>query len=206
MNKMNKKSRKWFDLAYEHSGGKIPFCFFTKEILNTWLEHFFGRNDSEFFSDLIKRNKRFVETMPSEKEFLEEKRRVLKSAIPHLRNYLPFIDTAITFGSIRGDIDIGLIKYGNFSKEQNMKILYPGERLMAKYPLIDWNSLPVFSSASGNGLTLKIITSRCDDVSKSKLLSKVEKDYIKETISRASILWGDKRELANMTSCLEEYI
>jgi hypothetical protein len=144
---MKQQSRKWFDNAYEHLRSLLkeyevpmPLCFYY--LLDVPALPRGGTKP-------LKERVRARLALPSKREFLEEKTRILLEAVPRIQEAFPKIRTLIEFGRIRGDID--LIAFS----ESPIRYSDLPENLMSTYPLIDWNTLSEFRSTNARNFYIR---------------------------------------------------
>ena len=196
---MNIRDRQWFDKAYEFTSGLFPFGLVTGEPDRAEID-FLTRYQASAsqLAGVEEIARRFYETLPPITAFDEEKQRLLPLIIPEIRKTIPSAHTGIVFGAIRGDIDIGLIG----PRRVNLEIkqyLTRDRTLIEKFPIVDWDGLNFFTSPEGYQLAEKIAKSRML-LKKTKVLGSDERYYVNQTIERASLLWGNPRELGSMKS------
>lgn len=190
---MKKESRKWFKLAYRLTSGVLPFSILTsKDLTKEHLKKIVPFADEDFLTAIVERVPVFYEKLPSSQDFIEEKNRIFRKLIPELKQKLSFVETAVLFGSLRNDIDIGLIS----EKEIPDEIISRDDRIITKYPIVDWNALSYFVSKNGYELAERIAGTRL--ILKENTLDKNEIAYIKGTIYNSKVLWGDEKQLQLM--------
>ena len=204
---MNDSSRRWFDYAYRFIGGNFPFCILTgilpietyKEIKGSWPE--------EVLREVKERAEIFYSKLPSEKDFLEEKGRIYPDLRRDLKALLPSIETSITFGSVKGDIDVGFISSQTISEDILEGLIYGGADIVKKYPIVDWDGCFKFRARDGHELASQIEGSRLDStkVLKPEELSEDEMLYIADTILNARLLFGNSGELEKMVSFICDF-
>ncbi|MEA3329494.1 MAG: hypothetical protein U9Q06_02005 [Nanoarchaeota archaeon] len=194
---MKRKSRKWFNLAYKCTEGVIPFGILTGPNTLDDLRKVFGADSSdEELLEIRKILNDFYMKIPSEEDFVEEKQRVLTDLPSDLHSIFPYASTAIYFGSIIGDLDIGLITEQKINEDKLIKTIRENTDTVRKYPLVDWEGILYFCSMNGLELSSRIAKSRVQTTGK-KLDTK-ERQYVRETILGAQVLWGDYSELEKM--------
>jgi hypothetical protein len=200
---MLQESRKWFDSAYKFTEGILPFGYVTGEFQEDNLKRL-ARNQLDS-NELIKLGewiRSFHKNLPPKEDFKEEKEAVLSYLVPDLKKKLYFVDAAILFGRIVGDIDIGLIDYDCHDKEFS-EAVYLGCEIVKKYPIVDWDALYFFKSKNGKELASKILSSRL--LPNQTRLDNGELEYVKQTVYTARLLWGNENELASMKNYIEGF-
>lgn len=187
--------QRWFgDVYFVINELDMPFGFFTSYVEMSDLKRSFPKWEERELAFLEKVIKKYQKKKPSEKAFLEEKEKIIPSLKNDLQERLPFVETAVQFGSTIGDIDIGLIALKGKEEVYN---LATDPKIRKQYPLVDWNSLIYFRSIYGFGITSKMADSRTI-VTGRKKLSIVEKKYITDTVNNSQLLWGDPECLNSM--------
>jgi len=202
---MNQESREWFDKAYEFTGGMFPFGILTGYVDVKDMRRIcqkFTMTEEEFNKIRYIANQ-FYKKIPSKEDFNEEKKNILKTFIPEIREKLNFVESAIHFGRIQGDIDIGLISSYGISDDQIFCTIQPGCEFVKKYPIVDWDSLVYFKSRNGNELASRINNSRLISEN-TKKMNRKQFEYIENTIYNARLLWGDIKELDEMKKHLKK--
>ncbi len=199
---MKPESREWFDVAYKVTRG-VPFGFVTGHVCDRFIRMYFGNDTPYGMVERLKHiSRHFAEKMPPEEDFEEEKTRVLGTLAPELRRKLPFVDTAVYFGTVRGDIDIGLISREGIPDEQLFGAIPPKDPVVKGYPIVDWGAVDRFRSASGGELATKIRDSRLAHLGVTELPPE-EHEYVKGVVYGAKLLWGDEVELEAMRLAFE---
>ncbi len=218
MHVMSPEARRWFDSVYDGirgTGFVHPFGNFTNEVTDEEIRMQYGISGVtlpgkrlEYLRDVFRR---FRESRPSPEEFAEEKEEILRRAAPEMQRIFCFADSAVSFGRLVGDIDIGLLSSHGISDDE---IIYSirqgaGRRLIEKYPIIDEATLYTFRSKNGEELASKIRNTR-HIMSGFRELSLPHYSYICETISGARLIYGNENELESMKaygkklpSCME---
>ncbi len=201
---MKKESRKWFDQVYEFTEGILPFGFATgiptiEEIKMMTRELY----DEGTIQKMQEKFNYFFKKHPSEEDFLEEKKRVIKSLLPELTKRLPFIDSVIMFGRLVGDIDIGLIADYNDIEDSVISELRRDKKMFRKYPIVDWNAMDYFISRTGEDFCKKLINSRLI-AERRDLFSPCEYCYVRSTIDNAVVLWGNENIIYSMIGTLDK--
>jgi len=196
---MEKSSREWFDYVYEISAGWLPFCMFNNKCRREDLIHLtrnYNLNPDEI-DRLEEISSACSKSLPSEQDFIEEKRRIYPQLTEDLRSVLPDLETLISFGSIQGDIDLGIIS--SIPITDGQIDTFVKKEIIERYPLVDWDSLWFFKSTDGYELTQRIIKSRelCLNLNNSPLPLN-EKEYIQTTVALAEILHGSEERLLEM--------
>lgn len=205
---MDKCSRRWFDNAYNFTGGVFPFDMvcekYTEEDLMRYTRYSLGEGA---IKRIINIASNFLEKLPSEEDFQEEKEAILERLVPNLQRKLYYVDTAVMFGRVRGDIDIGLISPNGIQEDELSNVIYTECDIAIFYPILDCDGLYFFRSKNGAELAKKIIKSRliAGDIENTENLDSGEWEYIKDTIHKARLLWGDENELCLMKSFFEEH-
>jgi hypothetical protein len=202
---MDIKNRIWFDKVYDFtqrgfpSNGNIllvetlPFGLFTGPLT---------KEDIKCFSNLgldnktLKEAKKFYKNLPQARDFLEEKERLYPQIKEYFQRLMPFVDTAITFGRIRGDIDIALISKDGTQRE-DLERAVEKNQLTTLFPIIDWNGLYWFYSTNGLEVYNKMIQSQ--QMIKEKLFKSL-KENVEKPIEGARLLYGNEEELSRMNS------
>ncbi|VVB75038.1 Uncharacterised protein [Candidatus Tiddalikarchaeum anstoanum] len=197
---MNDNARTWFDSAYSLLGEfSIPFGFITSKYKRSDLKQLVcGRSDVKLVEKEINY---FKKSMPKEQDFLEEKERLLNYLVPDLSKALIFVNTAFYFGSVRGDIDIGLINPGITDENLDNNLI----GLRSKYPLVDWNCLYHFKSETGKEFVNKLayeIIDKCILVGADNLIID---SFVRPYILNAKLLWGNPEELEFMKNYVSSY-
>ena len=199
---MKPESRRWFDLAYEVTRG-VPFAFVTGHVCDEFIRRYFGRDTPYGELERLKHvSRHYARKLPPEEDFEEEKARILETLTPELRRRLPFVDTAVYFGTVRGDIDIGLISREGIPDEWLFGAIPPKDSVVKGYPIVDWGAVEHFKSASGGELALKIRDSRLVHLGATELPPE-EHEYVKGVVYGAQVLWGDEVELEAMKAAFE---
>ncbi len=205
MYRMRPESRRWFDLAYRVTKG-VPFAFVTGRCCDRFIRRYFG-NDTPYgeLERLKCVSRHYAAKMPPEEDFKEEKARILETLAPELRRRLPFVDTAVSFGTVRGDIDIGLISREGIPDERLFGAIPPRDPLVKGYPIVDWGTVEHFRSASGGDLASKIRGSRMNHLGVTELPPE-EHEYVGGVVYSAQVLWGDETELESMKAAFERKV
>jgi hypothetical protein len=201
---MNTESRKWFDRAYEFTRGVFPFGIVTGEFEEECIKRITRNSLSDEELSLVKTAAHTLyEILPTEEDFQEEKESILNRLVPELKKKFYFVDTAVMFGRVRGDIDIGLISRCREFDKKLLVAIYPNCDIIKKYPIVDWDALYWFKSRNGKELTSKIIKSRLMSNNTNEL-SIGEMQYVRDTVYNARLLWGNKGELSSMKSYIQQ--
>jgi hypothetical protein len=188
---MDKQSRAWFDSVYRYCSGKFPIRFLIGEFEHVDLVRATsGRYTEDEYRQIEAMAGFYHQHLPPEEAFYEEKKIVLPNLAKDLYNYLPMAGTAVHFGKVVGDIDIGLI-CDELDSEELEGMLVENKALVKAYPLVDWDSLPYLLSGSPGEFVQKIVHSR--QVSRDMpQLPEEEVAYIKETLLGTKLLWGSE--------------
>ncbi len=196
---MDRKSRAWFDSVYRYCSGRLPVGFFIGEFDHEDLVRVTGgRYTGDEYSQIEGMAGYFQQHLPSAEAFSEEKGIILLSLSSDLYHALPMVETAVHFGKVVGDIDIGLL-CDELDSEQLEDMLKDNNALVAAYPLVDWDALPYFLSRSSEEFVQKIVKSR--QVSRDMpQLPEEEIAYIKETLAGTRILWGNSEYVERIRS------
>ena len=186
---MDIDSKQWFEKAYSLTQGVLPFGYVTGEITIEEVSSLFPEFSPKEVKNIVLSSYKLHSRLPKEEDFIEEKERVITNINPLFIDLFPYADSAVTFGAIRGDLDIGLISR-KYTPRLIANILNENISLMEKFPIVDWNALYFFVSPNGRSLAEKIIQTREIILGKERL--PLEKNYIKFTFNSSRLLWGDE--------------
>jgi len=199
---MDQASREWFDAAYSFSRGMLPFSFLTFHMSIEDLCIFWPKGLTlEDAQKISKELNHFVDNLPSEKYFLEEKRRVKKELMSILREALPNVHTAICFGTLRDDLDIALISNKKVSKNIIIKL---ARQYAPLFPIVDWQGMMFFQVANGTAFVDKLIESRHLAIPNCpNKLSRKELKYMSQVVLGAELFWGNRLVINEMRCYIE---
>ncbi|MEI6732187.1 MAG: hypothetical protein WCK90_05940 [archaeon] len=202
---MRSESRKWFDCAYEQTHGWLPFGIFTGKVDRRDLEMIDGGvMSTSQLDELEKIIAVYHSKMPPVEDFREEKERIYPMFTEDLKRVLPFVETAVSFGSVQGDIDLGLICSEELSDGSLREAIVQSD-MPSKYRIVDWDTTVYFKSYDGGELVRKIAQSR-RDARGSEVLPDYERLYIDSTVNRSRILYGCESRLEEMKKELEKLL
>ncbi len=200
---MNSKSREWFDLAYSFVQGTLPFGFLTGPVDSSGILRILPGASSSEAREIAQRCSAFYALLPSEEDFQEEKTRIGKEIIRGLIELFPKAHTAVEWGRLRGDLDIGLIS-DHYNSEEIRRILRSSREFRRRYSLLDFDSLVYFVSSTGKEIARKLRESRFES-EETRCLNDLQMRYLSHTLQRTQLLWGNPNELAGMRQTLTEF-
>ena len=179
---MNSKSRQWFDLAYQFCGGFLPFGIITQCLEDRDIEPLRTKInlDKKLLEHIKYASKRFSSSLPSEADFIEEKKRLYPSLALNLKQTFPYAKEIYAFGRNIGDIDLLMISQISTSRIESD--IQKNPRLLEKFPIVDWESLLFFNMPSLNNFYSRLYESRIKATGL-KVLPPSELEYISETMS-----------------------
>jgi len=191
---MRSKSRKWFDGVSDflrHS--EFTIGFLTGAALDEDILRLAKRDYSPGeFKKLKRLFECYYTNLPPTEDFEEEKSGIFRDLVPKLRSCLSFVETAVSFGRVRGDIDLALISEDNVSESKLIETV-KDSRLPSKYPLVDWDTLLIFRCKDGTDFGNRLLKLKgfvCDGK-----IPMFVYEGIGETIENAKLLWGNGDEL-----------
>ena len=200
---MNSKSREWFDLAYSFVQGTLPFGFLTGPVDSSGILRILPSASSLEAKEMAQKCSAFYALLPSEEDFQEEKARIRKEIAQDLRELFPRAPTALEWGRLRGDLDVGLIS-DYYDSEEICGILRSNREFRRRYPLLDSDSLVYFVSSTGKEIACKLRESRFES-EETLCLNDLQIRYLSDTIQGARLLWGNPNELMGMRQTLIEF-
>jgi len=195
---MKKKFRTWFDDAYNFTHGVLPFWTVTAPLNKRDIYSLIQLGlDNELLKKILEEVKKFYRHLPTTGAFLEEKERLYPQIVGQFQRFMPFVDSAITFGRIRGDIDIALISKRGISPTDLEKTIKENQ-LTNLFPIVDWNGIFWFYSTGGLEVYNRIFESRL--IINNTIDYKDVKENIEASVENARLLYGDIEELKKMQS------
>lgn len=189
---MNYNSQRWFKDAYDLVKDIFPFGYLTGLVTPEDVLRLYPTITPEKAGILVNHLSKFFKTLPSKKDFIEEKGKVTKKLIPNLKKLFPYVDSAISFGTLRGDLDIGLIS-NEYNSQGISNILLQNKTILREFPILDLEALDYFVSKNGKSLAEKIIETR--KIIHGPTLSYEEINYIYSTFNSARLLFGKENHL-----------
>jgi len=201
---MQAKSREWFDDVYSLAKDFPTFAVFTNEVkyedMLKMLKNYNYKTkrieeDARFLTDMFAR---LYKHIPSEEDFMEEKTRILEELTPKLKEKIGWVETVVSFGKIKGDIDLCLISPSGISEEKLFKTLPRNDPILSEYPLVDFGTLLYFKCKNGEEFADRII--------KNSENLKYDKERLKQNLYSARLMWGNGQEIDIMKSRLEQFL
>ena len=109
------------------------------------------------------------------------------------------METAVCFGSVRGDIDIGLISSQRPSNNELDEILPP---ILNQYPIVDQRSITYFKSRDAVEFVDRMILTNFEQYGLEHLHRRARKN-VRKAIKSAKLMWGDESVIEGMHDVLE---
>jgi hypothetical protein len=199
---MDEKSRQWFDDVYSLMEGLPSFAIFTNKVRYEHVEELFKNYKVTVAKDEIKHFEEIFDILykhlPPEQDFIEEKARIMSVLTPKLKEKIGWVETAVSFGKFRGDIDLCLISPYEIQTEKLFEALPRKDPILSEYPIVDWDTLLYFQCKNGQEFADKIIKSAQDE--------KYCPERIKQNLCSAKLMWGNEKEIDLMKSRLEQFL
>jgi len=199
---MDNKSRQWFDDVYGLMENLPSFAIFTNRVKYWHVEELFKnykvnptKDDLKYFEGLFAL---LYKHLPPEQDFIEEKTRILGELAPKLKEKIGWVETAVSFGKFRGDIDLCLISPYEIQTEKLFEALPKKDPILSEYPIVDWDTLLYFQCRNGEEFADKIIKSAQDE--------KYCPERIKQNLYSVKLMWGNEKEIDVMKSRLEQFL